>query len=121
LTVVREIRTKSVLLEHLETGARDEVPSDFVFALIGYHADTRFLESMGVRVDPQTQKPALDPDTLESNVPGLYLAGVVLAGVDNNKVFIENGRFHGKQILKALRTAMPPSGRAVLAPPARRS
>jgi len=120
-TIVREIRTQAVWVESQKTGARYEVPNDFVFALTGYHADTGFLESMGIRIDPVTQKPSLDPDTLESNVAGLHLAGVVLAGVDNNKVFIENGRFHGKQIVKALRTALAPSGRPVLPPPVRRS
>jgi thioredoxin reductase (NADPH) len=120
-TEVREIRTQSVLVEDLKTGDRREIPNDFVFALTGYHADAGFLESMGIRIDPETLKPALDPDSLESNVPGLYMAGVVIAGVDNNKVFIENGRFHGKQILKALREALPPSGRPTPPPPARRS
>jgi len=118
-TEVTEIRPASVHLRRSKTGETLELPNDFVFALTGYHADTDFLRSMGVRVDPETQKPALDPETLESNVPGLYMAGVVIAGVDNNKVFIENGRFHGKQVVRALRATLPPTGRVVPAPPAR--
>jgi len=73
-----------------------------VFALTGYHPDFTFIESFGVKLDAQTKKPALNPDTLESNVPGLYLAGVVIGGRHTSEIFIENGRFHGKQIVNAL-------------------
>jgi thioredoxin reductase (NADPH) len=120
-TDVIEIEPTSVRVRRKKTGETLDIPNDYVFALTGYHADTDFLKSMGVRVDPETQKPALDPETLESNVPGLYMAGVVIAGVDNNKVFIENGRFHGKQVIRALRATLPPTGRPVPPPPARRS
>jgi thioredoxin reductase (NADPH) len=120
-TVALEIRPQSVLVSHLRRGDREEIPNDFVFALTGYHADLDFIRAMGVEVDARTQKPALDPETLESNVPGLYMAGVAIAGIDNNKVFIENGRFHGKQILRALRLRLPPSGAPVPPPTARRS
>jgi len=105
-TIVTEIRTKTIRTRDLETGAEAELPNDFVFALTGYHADYGFLRSMGVELDAETLKPRLNPETLESNVPGLYMAGVVIAGVENNKVFIENGRFHGKQIIAALREAL---------------
>ena len=71
----------------------------FVFALTGYRPDFEFLESLGVRLDENNDRcPACDPATLESNVPGIYLAGVVVAGERTNEIFIENGRFHGKQI-----------------------
>jgi thioredoxin reductase (NADPH) len=73
-----------------------------VFALTGYHPDFDFLRQLGVKLDPETNKPALDPQTLESNVPGLYLAGVVIGGNHTSEIFIENGRFHGKQIIAAL-------------------
>jgi thioredoxin reductase (NADPH) len=73
-----------------------------VFLLTGYHPDFAFIESLGVRLDPETRKPALDPHTLESNVPGIYLAGVVIGGRHTSEIFIENGRFHGKQIINAL-------------------
>src|SRR6266700_5691767 len=65
-----------------------------VFALTGYHPDYEFLEKLGVRLDPATKKPSLNPETLESNVPGLYLAGVVIGGTNTSEIFIENGRFH---------------------------
>jgi thioredoxin reductase (NADPH) len=74
-----------------------------VFALTGYHPDFSFIESLGVRLDPVTRKPALDPNTLESNVPGIHLAGVVIGGRHTSEIFIENGRFHGKQIIESLK------------------
>ena len=79
-----------------------KVPAAEVFALTGYHPDFDFLRRLGVKLDPQTNKPALDPQTLESNVPGIYLAGVVIGGIHTSEIFIENGRFHGKQIIAAL-------------------
>ncbi len=75
------------------------VENDFVFSLTGYHPDFDFMRSAGVAVDPETFRPACNPETLESNVPGLYLAGVIIAGLQTNEIFIENGRFHGKQIV----------------------
>jgi len=78
------------------------LPADQVFALTGYHPDFAFLRSLGVQLDPATNKPALDPVTLESNIPGIYLAGVVIGGNHTSEIFIENGRFHGKQIIAAI-------------------
>ena len=73
--------------------------NDFVFALTGYHPDFSFIERLGVRLDAANDRcPVCDPGTLESNVPGIYLAGVIVAGERTNEIFIENGRFHGKQI-----------------------
>ncbi|HTF67988.1 MAG TPA: YpdA family putative bacillithiol disulfide reductase [Edaphobacter sp.] len=75
------------------------LPNQFVFALTGYQPDFKFLEALGVHLDEANDRcPACDPATLESNVPGIYLAGVVVAGERTNEIFIENGRFHGKQI-----------------------
>ena len=76
--------------------------NDFVFALTGYRPDFTFLESMGVRFDGPDRLPVCDPRTLESNVRGIFLAGVIVAGSRTNEIFIENGRFHGKQIARAL-------------------
>ena len=72
--------------------------NDFVFALIGYHPDFEFLESLGVRSEGKDRLPICDPVSLESNVPGIYLAGVIVAGARTNEIFIENGRFHGRAI-----------------------
>lgn len=76
--------------------------NDFVFALTGYHPDFEFLTSLGVRSEGVDRLPVCDPETLESNVPGIYLAGVIVAGARTNEIFIENGRFHGRQIAKSL-------------------
>jgi thioredoxin reductase (NADPH) len=78
------------------------LPADQVFALTGYHPDFQFLRSMGIKLDPQTNKPVMDPQSHESNVPGIFVAGVVTGGNHTSEIFIENGRFHGKQIVAAL-------------------
>jgi thioredoxin reductase (NADPH) len=72
------------------------------FALTGYHPDYMFIKSLGVRLDEKTLKPELNPQTLESNVPGIFLAGVVIGGRHTSEIFIENGRFHGKLIIDSL-------------------
>ena len=92
-------------------GGTQKLPAAQVFALTGYHPDFTFLRSLGVELDPGSNKPAIDPQTLESNVAGLFLAGVVIGGNHTSEIFIENGRFHGKQIVAALTgNAVAPSG-----------
>jgi thioredoxin reductase (NADPH) len=76
--------------------------NDFVFALIGYRPDLDFLNSMGISLEPDTLRPRTDPDTLESERPGIYLAGVIVAGMHTNEIFIENGRFHGRLIAQSI-------------------
>jgi thioredoxin reductase (NADPH) len=76
--------------------------NDFVFAMTGYHPDFTFLENLGVEFAGPDRLPICNPETLESNVPGIYLAGVIVAGSRTNEIFIENGRFHGRQIARAL-------------------
>ena len=79
------------------------IANHFVFALTGYHPDFSFIERLGVRLDASNDRcPVCDPATHESNVPGIYLAGVIVAGERTNEIFIENGRFHGKLIAEAL-------------------
>ncbi len=78
------------------------IPNDYVFALIGYKPDEKLLESIGVRIDPATGRPNLNPATLESERSGVYLAGVIVAGMHTSEIFIENGRFHGKIIAEAI-------------------
>ncbi|HET9995724.1 MAG TPA: YpdA family putative bacillithiol disulfide reductase [Candidatus Acidoferrum sp.] len=97
---VEEFTADGVIVEHRQS--RKILPARHVFALTGYHPDFHFIESLGVRLDPESRRPALDPNTLESNVPGIHLAGVVIGGRHTGEIFIENGRFHGKQIIKAL-------------------
>jgi thioredoxin reductase (NADPH) len=77
--------------------------NDFVFAMTGYHPDFRFLESLGIAFEGVDRLPVCHLETLESSVPGIHLAGVIVAGARTNDIFIENGRFHGVQIAAAIR------------------
>jgi thioredoxin reductase (NADPH) len=76
--------------------------NDFVFALIGYQPDLTFLNATGITLEPQSQRPRTNPETLESERAGVYLAGVIVAGMHTNEIFIENGRFHGALIAQAI-------------------
>jgi thioredoxin reductase (NADPH) len=76
--------------------------NDFVFALIGYRPDLTFLNSTGITLEPDTLRPRSNPETLESERPGIYLAGVIVAGMHTNEIFIENGRFHGCLIAESI-------------------
>lgn len=98
---VLEIHAQDVLLQTPQ--GEVSVPNDFVFALTGYHPDYDFLRSMGIELSPTECRPVCNPDTLESNVPGIYVAGVIVAGSRTNEIFIENGRFHGKLIAADLK------------------
>ena len=85
------------------------IPNHFVFALTGYHPDFAFIESLGVKLDEaNARSPVCDPASLESNVPGIYLGGVIVAGERTNEIFIENGRFHGKLIAEDLQRKLAP-------------
>ena len=99
-TNVVEVTPDTVVVETPD--GREVLSNDFVFAMTGYRPDFSFLESMGVRFGGPDRLPVCDPETLESNVPGIFLAGVIVAGSRTNEIFIENGRFHGKQIARAL-------------------
>lgn len=76
--------------------------NDFVFALIGYRPDLEFLNATGITLEPDTLRPRTDPETLESGRAGIYLAGVIVAGMHTNEIFIENGRFHGRLIAQSI-------------------
>ncbi len=76
--------------------------NDFVFAMTGYRPDTEFLAAHGIPLHPETRRPYTNSETLESQRRGIYLAGVIVAGMHTNEIFIENGRFHGKMIAEAI-------------------
>ena len=97
---VAEITPDTLLLE--TPSGKLILKNDFVFALIGYHPDFDFLHALGIRSEGNDRMPVCDPVTLESNVKGIYLAGVIVAGKRTNEIFIENGRFHGRQIARDL-------------------
>jgi thioredoxin reductase (NADPH) len=79
-----------------------------VYLLTGYAPNVDLLRAVGVTIDPTTGIPKHDPQTLETDVPGVFIAGVVVAGFDANKIFIENGRFHGDKIVARIRGVAPP-------------
>src|SRR3984957_3149661 len=110
-TSVQEIGLDDVLLNSPRGPVR--LKNDFVLALIGYHPDYDFLRSMGIELSEQQCRPVCDPVSLESNVPGIYVAGVIVAGSSTNEIFIENGRFHGKQIAEDLKHKLRPGGQRV--------
>lgn len=89
--------------------------NDFVFALTGYHPDFSFIERLGIHLDTANDRcPVCNPSTLESNVPGIYVAGVIVAGERTHEIFIENGRFHGRLIADHLRGVTPEQDREAL-------
>lgn len=99
-TNVKEIREHEVVLD-IE-GREEVLKNDFVFAMTGYHPDHAFIRAMGVTIDEETGRPYYEPETMETNVKGLFIAGVIAAGNNANEIFIENGRFHGDCIAKAI-------------------
>ena len=103
---VQEIGVDHVVIA--TPGGAIRLKNDFVLALIGYHPDYDFLRSMGIELSEEQCRPVCDPVSLESNVPGIYVAGVIVAGSRTNEIFIENGRFHGKQIADDLKRKLLP-------------
>ena len=97
-TRVVEIRPHEVVVQPINGGPTEALPAEGVFLLTGYLADLDFLRGAGVEV-AANNVPRHDPETYETNVPGLYLAGAVVAGANRGEVFIENGRFHGKVVV----------------------
>jgi thioredoxin reductase (NADPH) len=95
-STVKEIRDHDVVLNTPD--GEVTLKNDFTFAMTGYRPDFEFMADHGIHLDPKTSKPVTNPETLESERPGVYLAGVIVAGMHTNEVFIENGRFHGKLI-----------------------
>ena len=108
---VMEIRATEVVVD--EAGERRVLPADAVFLLTGYHPDIAMLKQFGVDVAPSTMVPAHDPDTFETNVPNLFLAGQVISGIHSGLIFIENGRFHGETVIKEIARRLTPGRNAV--------
>lgn len=96
-TRVVEIHPTQVIVER--DGVRSELPADAVFLLTGYHPDCDLYRRAGIKLHAETLTPDLNPDTFETNVPGLFLAGGAICGKDTSNIFIENGRFHGETIV----------------------
>ncbi|WML59910.1 YpdA family putative bacillithiol disulfide reductase [Neobacillus sp. PS2-9] len=106
-TIVMEFQAhvKEITGDHLvyeKDGKLHKIRNDFVFAMTGYHPDHQFLKTMGIQIDEETGRPLFNPDTMETNIEGIYIAGVIAAGNNANEIFIENGRFHGGQIAQSI-------------------
>jgi thioredoxin reductase (NADPH) len=120
-TIVKEIRPTSIVLQECgearaadgargpgegargfqPSGPEEELPADAVYLLTGYRADADLLCRAGVALNDR-EGPVHDPETFETNVPGLFVAGGAIAGVDTGTIFIENGRFHGEKIVEVI-------------------
>ncbi|MCH7562463.1 MAG: YpdA family putative bacillithiol disulfide reductase [Gemmatimonadetes bacterium] len=99
---VAEILPGSVVLRDDDTGKTVEIKNDWVLAMTGWQADPGFLGELGVEIDSETGIPSHDPTSMETNVSGVYIAGVLAAGHNANKIFIENGKLHGGLIVQHL-------------------
>jgi thioredoxin reductase (NADPH) len=105
---VAAIEPDVVLLREEDTGATEALPNDWVLAMTGYTPDHRLLRELDVGIDPESAVPHHDPGTMETDVPGVFIAGVIAAGRNANKIFIENGREHGGRIIGALSATTRP-------------
>jgi thioredoxin reductase (NADPH) len=125
---VAEIAPGRVVLRDEATGGLETLPNDHVLALTGWRSDPGLLRSLSVEIDAENGVPAHDPETMETPVPGVFIAGVLAAGNDANRIFIENGRWHGRAIVQAIAgrggsgsgRSRSPQGRGVAACPVRR-
>ena len=99
-TNVVEIREQEVVLD--VNGEEHTLTNEIVFAMTGYHPDHSFIHAMGVEQDEETGRPFFNPETMETNVENLFIAGVIAAGNNANEIFIENGRFHGGLIAQKI-------------------
>jgi thioredoxin reductase (NADPH) len=99
---IQEIRPTSVVLQNMDSEQTVEIPNDWVLAMTGWRPDRGFISGLGIDIDEETGIPSHSPDTMGTNVPGTYIAGVLAAGYNANKIFIENGKLHGPKIVEAI-------------------
>jgi thioredoxin reductase (NADPH) len=110
LTRVLEIRPAEIVLAPAGTeippppAAQTVVPADAVLLMTGYRSDTTLLRMAGAEIDEAEGAPVHDPETFETTVPNLFLAGAVVAGRQSGRIFIENGRFHGQRVIREIAT-----------------
>ena len=94
-----EIKNNSVIFKD-ELGKIHEIENDFVLAMTGYLPDFEFLKNSGIQLKDENLRPMYNPETMETNIENLYLAGVVCGGKDTHLWFIENSRIHAEMIVK---------------------
>jgi thioredoxin reductase (NADPH) len=100
--------TPDVVIVSTPAGVQ-HIPADGVFLLTGYRSDNQLLASAGVEILNNGEYPKHNTETYETNVPGLFLAGAVIAGRQSGRIFIENGRFHGEQVIAEIATRLAPT------------
>jgi bacillithiol disulfide reductase len=103
---VVKIDARAVTVRHRD-GREERLAADRVYALIGFHPDFDLFRKIGIALDPATDRPHCDPETLETNVPGVFMAGSISAGRATSEIFIENGRFDGEKIFGVPRDGNP--------------
>lgn len=114
-TVVRDIRPSTVIVTAAGADGRptdSELPAETIFLLTGYRADSELMTRAGVQLNDR-QAPVIDPNSFETNVPGIFVAGGAIAGVDTGTIFIENGRFHGETIVEVIADRLQAPGAAL--------
>lgn len=107
----RVVRIGDRSITVIEDGVEQQLDNDFVLALTGFRPDRGMLTAAGARLDDTGQAPVYDPETMETTVSRLYIAGVAASGSNANEVFIETGRMHGGMIARHISGQMkkPPS------------
>lgn len=95
LKAIRELEVDVETPEGITT-----IPNDFVMAMTGYRPNFEFLKKLGIELTDDKYIPHYNPETMETNLPGLYLAGVVCGGLDTHLWFIENSRVHAEMIIE---------------------
>lgn len=96
---IKKIAEREVFIDSPE--GKISVPNDWVLAMTGYQPNLSFLEKIGIKLsDDAIRKPQYDENTMETNVPNVYLAGVICGGMDTRRLFIENSRVHAELIIK---------------------
>jgi thioredoxin reductase (NADPH) len=101
---IKEVKLKSVSIKTQK--GELEVENDFVLAMTGYHPDFDFLQSIGIELSSESKSPFCDPNTFETNIKGIYVAGVVCGGMETGKWFIENSRVHAEEIMKNIMSSL---------------
>ncbi|MFA0964255.1 YpdA family putative bacillithiol disulfide reductase [Roseivirga sp. BDSF3-8] len=103
---ITSINEKEIEIKHLESGDTQTIPADFVFLMTGYRPDAELMERIGVTLNGEAFIPEFNQNSFETNVPGIYVAGSVVGGEETAKIFIENGKEHGKQVIAHIKEVL---------------
>jgi thioredoxin reductase (NADPH) len=104
-STLKEIKPHEIVVDTPE--GEVTLANDFVLALTGYMPNFEFLEKLGIQLSEDEKRlPSYNPETMETNIPGLFLAGVICGGMETHKWFIENSRIHAPIIIKTIKQKM---------------